>query len=313
MLRYRTFEPELTPALVEFWQATFGSLHNALRVTPELLRRRIFERTTAVESFDPRGMILAFEGDRVEGLIHAAVQPEAVCRALDPAWGGGDRGQVLLLGVAPRARGRGIGRGLWERAMEYLSRAGRVAIDGQCLNPFYGNSDGPAVPFWGTPEGISLPWGDEAARRFLQRCGHMPRHRAVTLAGTPVAGDAPGIEIMERVCPVLSGAVRGDSKFDESFDFETAVASDGGKAVGTLVFFPMHEARPGLFGIYETHVLESHQGRGLGKALLASALGRMAARGATRVEVLTIPDLSGPAVGLYESFGFNVAAKWAVY
>lgn len=313
MIRTLPFEPGLTPALVEFWQATFGTLHNALRVTPELLRRRIFERTTAVESFDPRGMILACEGDRVDGVIHAAVQPESVCRALDPDWGGGDRGQVLLMGVAPRARGRGIGHALWDRAMEYLRRTGSVSIDGQCLNPFYGNSDGPAVPFWGTPEGISLPWGDEAARRFLQGRGHAPRYRAVTLAGMPGNASAPGIELMERACPVLGGAVRGDSKFDDTFDFETAVASEGGKAVGTLVFYPMHEARPGLFGIYETHVLESHQGRGYGKALLSAALGRMAARGATHVEVLTIPDLSGPAVRLYESFGFTPVAEWAVY
>lgn len=299
-MRVEPFTPDHTDAFVEFWNRAFGAMHNAVPMTADLLRRRLLDRTTAVEAFDPRGLILAVEGAEVRGAIHASRQPEAVCRVLDPSWPGGERGLLLLFGVEPAARGRGIGTQLWHAASDYLAGTRGRAIDGQCLNPFYGNSDGPLTPLFGTPEGIALPWGDAATKRFLAKKGFAAKHRAVQL-GLDIGEPPPdaGAEIVPRT--------------DERYDFETAVVRDGGKAIGTLVFYPMFEARPGLYGIFETRVAESHQGRGVGKSLVAAALRRLAERSARRVEVLTIPELSPGARELYEGFGFSTCAEWAVF
>ena len=93
------FAPEYADALAAFWNRAFGALHNAVPMTADLLRRRILDRVTSVEAFDPRGLILAVDGLYVRGAIHAARQPEAICRVLDPQWPGGERGLILLFGV----------------------------------------------------------------------------------------------------------------------------------------------------------------------------------------------------------------------
>lgn len=315
-MEFRTFDAEWTAPLVRFWSETFGKLHNAVPMTPDLLRRRIVEKVTSVEAFDPRGLILACESGRVRGMIHASIQPESICMTLDPDWPGGNRGLIMLLGVAPDARRAGIGTELWHRAMDYLEATRTRVIDGQCINPFYGNSEGPFTPFWGTPEGIALPWGDTPTKTFLAKKGYAPKLRGLQLGvdvDRAVLSASPKVECLERSCPNLGSAVRGDSRFEETFDFETAVAADGPKAIGTLVYYPMEEARPGLWGIYETRVLPEHQGQGVGKALLTAALERMRRRGARRCEVMTAPELSPGARELYVSFGFGACAEWAVY
>jgi GNAT superfamily N-acetyltransferase len=316
-MEFHTFESELTEPLVAFWNRTFGALHNAMPVTASLLRRRVLEKVTAVEAFDPTGMILACDGGSVRGLIHVAIQPESVCRALEPSWGGGERGMILLLGVEPQARRRGVGAELWRRGMERLAGAAATLIDGQCLNPFYGNSEGPFTPFWGTPEGIALPWSDAGARAFLANRGHTPRYRAVQV-GVDLPGarsDAPDrpIGIRDRACPPLEAAPTDASRFDEAFDFRAALALEAGRVAGTLIFFPMSEVREGLWGVYELRVADACRGRGIGRALLAGALRAMRERGAIRCEATTIPELSPGAPPLYASFGFEPCAEWAVY
>lgn len=317
-MEYATFDAEQTGPLTVFWKETFGSLHNAIPVSAKLLRARIFEKVTAVESFDPRSMILALERGRILGLIHVGIQPEAICRSLDPQWAGGDRGLIMLLAVTPDRRRQGIGSELWHRGMGYLEKTPTRIIDGQCLNPFYGNSEGPSTPFWGTPEGIGIPWADGETRTFLSKKNHLPRFQAIQMGVEISAAEAPttgaaSVRVLERACPSLGDAPGGPSRFDANLEFDSIIAVDNESVIGTLVVYPMTEARQGLFGIYETRVLPSHQGKGVGKTLLNGAIERMRARGAERCEVLTIPDLSPGAQKLYGGVGFTPCIEWAVY
>jgi len=95
--------------------------------------------------------------------------------------------------------------------------------------------------------------------------------------------------------------------------YEVVAAMHRGKVVGLISSYPMTEARPGLFGIYEAVVVESLRGRALGKRLLEAAVGRMKERGAAHCEVLTLPELSPAAHKLYLTAGFVPVQNWAIY
>lgn len=315
MITYETFTDARVGAIVDFWNDGPAKLHNGWRVTATTLRARIFKKRTGAESFDPAGYLLAIDGPSVVGVLHASIQSEPVARVLVSDWPGGTRGAILFLYVRPAYRGRGVGTELWHRAVVYLGGCRSTFIDGHCVNPFYGNSEGPIPPLFGTPEGISIPWDDTATKKFLAQKGFAPKYKAVQyargLADAP-EGD-PAIQVLPSCFPQLGNGLDAPPRVDPLLLFETAVALDGPAAVGTLCFYPMLDVRQGLFGIYELAVAESHRGRGLGHKLLASALARMRQCSGDSVEVLTIPDLSPDAVKLYESAGFAPVTSWAIY
>ena len=198
------------PALAVWWNEAFRGMRNYWPVGPEALRTRIIERRTAVESFDPSGLLLAVDGDRVVGAIHAGIQPESVSRALDPAWEGGTRGWVALLCVLPGWRRRGVGGALWDRARACLAGCREVFVDGQGLGPYYGNSDGPATPFFGTPEGLSLPAEDGVTRAFLERRGHRPQALGRTYEKLLCVGPSEAARAREST-PLPAAAPTGDT------------------------------------------------------------------------------------------------------
>ncbi len=65
--------------------------------------------------FDPAGLILAFDGDRLVGFHWTKVHDE-------------DTGEVYVLGVHPEAQGRGIGRALLDAGLDHLRERGRTRV-----------------------------------------------------------------------------------------------------------------------------------------------------------------------------------------
>lgn len=315
MITYETFTDARLGEIAEFWNDGPAKLHNGWRVSAAALTSRVFQKRTGAEAFDAAGYIVAIDGAAVVGAVHASIQSERVAQVLAADWPGGTRGAILFLYVRPSYRRRGVGTELWRRATAYLGGCRSTFIDGHCLNPFYGNSEGPVTPLFGTPEGISLPWDDEATKAFLAQKGFTPKYKAVqyarALATVPAAD--PDVRVLPSCFPSLGQAIDSPPRVDPMLIFETAIALDGPTVAGTLCFYPMLDARQGLFGIYELAVAETHRGRGLGRKLLASALARMRECSGESVEVLTIPDLSPDAVKLYESMDFKPVASWAIY
>ena len=78
-------------------------------------------------------------------------------------------------------------------------------------------------------------------------------------------------------------------------------AVDEGQTVGCVALLAMAD---GGFEVAKMAVAESHQGRGLGRALLAACVERARAAGAPRLYLETNSALT-PALGLYRSFGFR--------
>ena len=76
---------------------------------------------------------------------------------------------------------------------------------------------------------------------------------------------------------------------------------EAGEAVGCCALMAM---RDGGFEVAKMAVAEAHQGRGLGRVLMAACVERARAAGAPRLYLETNSGLA-PALGLYRSFGFR--------
>lgn len=325
-MKFSSWTPSLLGATVEFWNRAFASRRNFFPLTPALFRERVTGRDAGPERFDPARFIVAREGSEIAGFIHVGERPESLCRLLDPQWRSGTQGYVAFLYVDPARRRKGLGTELWHRGLERLKRSRQVVLDGQCFNPFYGNSEGPFTPFWGTPEGVSIEWGDSATKKFLARKGFAPRFKAVQLAldlagaagppgraGRALARQSIGLEVFERTYPELGKPLEVRRPMPAGLEFEVVAAIRRGKVAGLISYYPMAPVRTGLFGIYEAVVLPEWRGKSLGRRLLEAARGRMCSLGGASCEVLTLPELSPTAHKLYAKEGFQPVQSWAIY
>ena len=105
-----------------------------------------------------------------------------------------------------------------------------------------------------------------------------------------------------------------DSMFGLRPYAEAILAEEDGQAVGFALFFHNYStflAQPGLY-LEDLFVLESHRGRGVGKALLAQ-LARIAVdRQCGRLEWAVL-DWNVDAIGFYEKLGAKPNSEWTVY
>jgi ribosomal protein S18 acetylase RimI-like enzyme len=312
---------QLSP-FVEFWNRHFAVRRNFFPLTGDLFRRRV----TSSADFDPARLILAREGKDIAGFVHVGIRPESVCRSMDPEWRTGSQGFVAFLFVDPSRRRKGLGTELWHRGLAALKGTRQVVLDGQCLNPWYGNSPGPSTPFWGTPEGVCVEWNDSATKKFLARKGFAPRIKGAqmvldlgTVAGTFNEGQRAlsrlgvTVQVLQDEYPQLGKPPKARRALPEGLTYEVVAALRRGRVAGLVAYYPMKEVRPGLYGIYEAAVLPQLRGKALGKRLMQAALRRLKERGGASVEALTLPELSTAAHKLYSSEGFQWVQSWAVY
>jgi len=105
-----------------------------------------------------------------------------------------------------------------------------------------------------------------------------------------------------------------DSMFGLRPYAEAILAEEDGHAVGFALFFHNYStflAQPGLY-LEDLFVLESHRGKGVGKALLAQ-LARIALdRQCGRLEWAVL-DWNVYAIGFYEKLGAKPNSEWTVY
>ncbi len=319
-VQIESFEESAIPSIVEFWNDAFSDRRNFLPMTPELFRRRILNVETNIESFHPDHFLMAQSENRVLGIIHVGVHPESFCEVLYEDWGGGEQGYIGLIAVHPDARKQGIGSRLWEAGMDRIGHTENVIIDGQCLNPYYGNSLGPFQPFWGTSEGISIRPDQKDTIGFFARRGFEPRYKGLTLiTELPDSYEKPGeledasINIIENEYPAPGEEADQRLPQPAASNFIVTQLVSGGKTAGLLAAYPFENLPTEKWGIYEFHVDEALRGQDLGKTLLERTLVELDARGADSCETLALEDVSDEAIQLYKSMGFEQDATWLIY
>ncbi|MBI4618396.1 MAG: GNAT family N-acetyltransferase [Planctomycetes bacterium] len=307
MIRFRNWLPADLPAAVFYWNRAFADRRNFFPIDERDFRDRVVANRHGEEAFDPAGFQIATDGAEWVGFAHAGRRA--------------NRGYLAFLHVREPHRRHGVGGALFDLCLSYLAGTDEVFVDGQCFNPYYGNVQGPFIPFWGTPEGISVPQGDREALAFLERRGFVPRFEAVTMerapADSPVLGEKGEGNATFRsyvnACPAL-GSRPDDLVPHARFDRHIAWAAVVGERVaGRVIAYSMERARSGLWGIYDLEVEEVARGSGLGMALVRRALDSLAALRVETCEVLTIPALSPAAYRVYERLGFGVAVRWAIF
>ena len=132
-----------------------------------------------------------------------------------------------------------------------------------------------------------------------------PRYRALMLHAYEAAADAFTSTAQERAKEPESWWVK---RIADPTGLSVAFgAFESGELIGTVtVEFaakPKTKHKALLIGMF---VLESSRGLGAGKSLVGAALSTARQRQGTRVVTLTVTEGNGPAIRLYESFGFQV-------
>lgn len=317
--RVRPFGPEHFGALLAYWAQAFSGFPNYQPVTSRLLRERLFDRRNAVEAFDPAGLFLAWQGPEVVGLSYGGRRSELVCRALYHGWSGGAEGYLGILHVLPSARHAGLGAQLFQSARAHVADTRRFMVDGECLNPFFGNSEGPEPPLFGMTEGIGVPAADAATEGFLSRRGFPPRERALTLeldheGRTLIAEVALGEvawQVTEDRVAEVGGPPDGWVPYREESRFVAVQGVERGRVLVAAIGFPLTAGN--LWGIYELRAAQDAQGRGLGSSATRRLLLEHQRRGARLTQVVTIPTLSPAAHRLYLRLGFREVRAWNIF
>jgi ribosomal protein S18 acetylase RimI-like enzyme len=164
VLSYRTFHNADPPRILQLW------------VDSGLGRGAIQGRSTepfeisnyAQPYFDPKGLILACDGDRVVGMAHGGFGTKPDQTAVDPA-----TGILCVVMVHPEYRRQGIGRELVRRVEAYLRERGSTTL---FAGPSFMND-----PFYFGIYGGSRPSGffesDPLAGHFLSALGYDPIER----------------------------------------------------------------------------------------------------------------------------------------
>ncbi len=159
MIEFRSFHNLDPPQLVALWHEAELGRGAAVGFTTDAFETLLF----AQPYFDRDGLIVACDGSKIVGFVHAGFGPNADESALSR-----EAGVICALIVHPAYRRQGIGRRLLARAEEYLREAGSrsiVAGPAAPLDPFY-------VGLYGGSQPAGFLDSDPLAAVFLNAVGY---------------------------------------------------------------------------------------------------------------------------------------------
>ena len=310
MVTYRYYQPGDEPQIVVLWNECLTKDP----ITPKRFRHLVLLDA----NFDPEGMRLAFDGERLIGCVYAIRRLVPLSGAdLEP-----DNGWIPFFFVDPAYRRAGVGTRLMQDAVEFLKRQGRKNVFFASYAPNY------IVP--GIDE-ASYP----AGYQFLLAHGFRTLYSPVAMDRSLVDFRIPD-EILElkkaREAEGYTFTQARDSDLYEVIQFANRKFNpDWGRAIregilqglpleriliaryqGTMVGFCLYggyEGVPERFGPFG--VDPDRQGQGLGKLLLNLCLHQMRAESLHSAWFLWTGEKTSAGY-LYKKTGFHITRSFHV-
>jgi ribosomal protein S18 acetylase RimI-like enzyme len=311
VLRY--FTPARLAALVEFLNHVLAGHRHWSPIT----EADFVERVLVQPGFDPKGLVLAMQGEEVVGGVHA-IKPSPSLPSHAEAE---QRHHIAWLAVDPACREARLGSRLLGVAENYLYYC--PAYFAAQSAPFYGIMERLWVPWYGSTErmGVSA-LNDKDLVAWLGRRGYLVVNPGdVSMAAglhDRVRPKDPGLAEKDlRVVMINERAPwTGDEPvyrlrawgFNGGRCYQGLVVADGERAVGSIVWYPLPDNETAALAWIG---LERHyRGLRFGSFLLDRALTEMANRGYLKVEVHVHSKDHPEAFALFRRRGFQVIDYW---
>ncbi len=305
-MQYRSFNNSDPPRLHQLWHSCALGKNAA-----EGFSRDVFELFACSQPyFDPQGLILGFDGDRVVGYVHASFAVNGNESCLDKK-----KGILSAIMVHPDYRRRRIGTELVRRAEEYLRLSGAesvVAGAGLNQNGFY-------CGIYGGLEPSGFCGSAAAWKEFFSASGYAPgdetfvMRRDLLQSRDPV--NAKLLRHRRHLNLVITDRPAKESwwwfvRFGhlDSLRFELQEKSNlevvaSGQIIGMDLFIPKWGVRS--VGIREIFVPESQRRHGYAQALVLEICRRLRGESVQLVEAHVQSD-SRAAIDLFTSARFEL-------
>jgi len=313
VIRYRTFRNCDPPALAEIWRA-----RNLERGLMQPMSSELFEQLVLSKPyFDSQGLIVAIDGDRPVGFVHAAFGPTEDESDLST-----QLGVTCMVMVRPDYRRLGIGSELIARSEQYLrSRGSQVLYGGgiKPLNPFY-------LGLYGGSELPGVLESDVEAQRLYQACGYREIDRAIVLhldlSSFRAAVNRQQIQNRRRATVKVVEDPPADTWWEActmgSFErtrFDLISTSDA-QRLATAAVWSMEPLATTwgvrAVGLIEFEVASQHRREGLATYLLGDLFRQVQQQGVALIEAQTMQSNTA-ALGLYARLGFHQVDQGVVY
>jgi ribosomal protein S18 acetylase RimI-like enzyme len=306
---YRNFRNTDPPHLVELWNASFPGRGAVTLRGSNLLERHVF----AKPFFDPNGIVIAEENQRVVGYGHFGR-----CQAE----GSDMQGVTCALAVLPSHRRRGIGTQLLYRGEEYLLQQGAkqmLAGGHGAQSPFYAG-------IYGGSDSPGFLRSDPAAEPFFRRHRYNVRDVILVLQRkleTPLKTPDPRFCALRDRYDIIMGSPRTLGGWWEEctigclepieFVVEDRQKQEfvGRALIWEMEGFSQRWGKPSI-GILNFWIREDYRGQGLGKLLMTQVL-RQIQEQFFEVAEIQIAEKNNVALSLLRGLGFETVDRGQIF
>ncbi|WP_437230074.1 GNAT family N-acetyltransferase [Planctomicrobium sp. SH661] len=313
LIRFRSFRNSDPPKLLQLFRQTRPGRAFAYPDSSHALEMSVF----CLPYFDPRGLIIAEDGDQMVGFIHAGFGFSDDLSQLNY-----DQGVICCVLVRPEIQQKGVGKELVLRAEEYLKAAGAKHIQaGQSRfrDPFYFGIYGGARP-------SGFMESDKSADPFFKALGYVPIQRVpVFQRDLTDRKDPMNFRLMalrRQTELIVSDQPEKPSwwwycRFGniESMRFQLVEKKTGASIATVTVVGLDHYIQSWnerAIGLVDVLVEEPFRAQGFGQTLIVEAIRRLRTEMITRAEI-HIPEDFQDAVGAILASGFTQVDAGIIY